>query len=288
MGYRDQICVILILSLVIFALIPGLPLLANDKVNPHWTGEHCVECHIDETGGVLTVSVEDVTIDSELEARKLDLKPGDYLCLRIGDSGHGMPKEIKQRIFEPFFTTKGLNKGTGMGLAVVHGIVKNHGGAIGVQSEPSKGTTFKVFLPIIQSEKDPGADPGTRLPTGNERILLVDDEKALVDLGCQILERLGYSVVARTSSVEALNLFKTRPDHFDLVITDMTMPNLTGDKLAAEMMSIRHDIPVVLCTGFSDQITEEKAGDMGIRKFVHKPIVMPVLAETVRSALDEL
>jgi PAS domain S-box-containing protein len=239
-----------------------------------------------ETGGVLEVGLEDVTIDSGFEARKLDVKPGAYLCLKVGDTGHGMPEEIRQRIFEPFFTTKGRDKGTGMGLAVVHGIVKSHGGGIHVQSKPGTGTIFEVFLPIIQSEENTGVNTGNRLATGNERVLLVDDEKSLVDLGRQMLERLGYSVACRTSSVEALELFKTRPDSFDLVITDMTMPNLTGDRLAIELINIRPDIPIILCTGFSDQINEHKAGEMGIRKFILKPIVMTVLAETVRSALD--
>jgi CheY-like chemotaxis protein len=238
------------------------------------------------SGGVLEISLEDVVIDSEFEARKLDVSPGAYLCLKVGDSGHGMLDDVRQRIFEPFFTTKGRDKGTGLGLAVVHGIVKNHGGAISVHSKPGKGTTFEAFLPIIQNEKNACTDKNNQLPTGNERILLVDDEEALVDLGRQILERLGYSVVSRTSSVAALNLFKTRPTHFDLVITDMTMPNLTGDKLAAEILNVRPDIPIILCTGFSDQISEDKAKRMGIRKFIFKPIVMTDLAETVRSALD--
>jgi CheY-like chemotaxis protein/two-component sensor histidine kinase len=239
-----------------------------------------------ETGGILEVGLKDVTIGSEFEARKLGLEPGTYLCLTIGDTGHGMPEEVRQRIFEPFFTTKGRNEGTGMGLAVVHGIVKNHGGALRVESKPGTGTTFEVFLPTIHSEEDLRADTATLLPSGNERILFVDDEKALVDLGCQMLERLGYSVVTRTSSVEALKLFKTRADHFDLVITDMTMPNLTGDKLASEILRIRPEIPVVLCTGFSDQITENRARKIGIRKFILKPVVMTILAQNVRLALD--
>jgi PAS domain S-box-containing protein len=239
-----------------------------------------------DTGGILKVSLSNVAIDSEFEARRLGINTGEYLCLRVGDTGHGIPAEVMGRIFDPFFTTKERDKGTGMGLSVVHGIIKSHRGAITVQSEVNIGTTFKVLLPIIQSQVHPSADSGDGLPTGNERILFVDDEKILADLGRQMLGRLGYSAECRTSSIEALELFKTRPDQFDLVITDMTMPNLTGEKLAQQLMSIRPDIPVILCTGFSEQITEEKAKKMGIRKYIFKPMVMNKLAQTVREVLD--
>lgn len=239
------------------------------------------------TGGTLEISLTDLAIDSTLEARKLDLIPGDFVCLKISDTGHGIPEDVKARIFEPFFTTKGRDKGTGMGLSVVHGIVKSHGGAVSVQSQPGKGSTFEVFLPKIVNRVTTEIDDTAPLPTGAERILFVDDEKALVDLGHKMLEHLGYSVECRTSSIEALELFRAQPHNFDLVITDMTMPNLTGEKLAAELMTVRPDIPIILCTGFSEQITEEKAQKMGIRKFVLKPIVMGTLARTVREVLDQ-
>jgi PAS domain S-box-containing protein len=240
-----------------------------------------------DTGGTLTIALSDAAIDSEFEARKLGIESGDYLCLHVADTGQGMPEKIMKRIFDPFFTTKDVDKGTGMGLAVVHGIVKSHGGAISVQSEPGRGTAFDIFLPIIQSRTAPFADRSSALATGHERILFVDDEKTLADLGRQMLERLGYSVECRTSSIEALGLFKTRPDQFDLVITDMTMPNLTGEKLARQLMQIRADIPVILCTGFSERISEEKAREMGIREFILKPLVMDKLAGAVRSVLDQ-
>ena len=239
-----------------------------------------------ESGGLLAVSLDDVTIDSEIEARKLDVRPGDYIRLQVRDNGHGMPDEIKSRIFDPFFTTKERGKGTGMGLAVVHGIVKSHRGAVIVQSRPGEGTCFDVYLPVSQHEVKLKSATVIELPTGTERVLLVDDEKTLVDLGCQMLERLGYRVESRTGSLEALALFKSQPTAFDLVITDMTMPNLTGEKLARELMEIRPDIPVILCTGFSEQISEERAKELGIREYILKPLLMSTLAVTVRKVLD--
>ena len=232
------------------------------------------------------MSLSDVTIDSEIEAGQLGISPGAYLRLEVSDTGDGMMAEVKERIFDPFYTTKEIGKGTGMGLSVVHGIVKSHRGAIAVKSEPGKGTIFEVFLPVSQNIVKITTDAGDELPTGNEHILLIDDEKALVDLGRQMLERLGYSVESRTSSIEALEMFKTRSDEFDLVITDMTMPNLTGEKLAAELMKIRADVPVILCTGFSEQISEEHAKEMGIKEFILKPLLMNKLAGTVRAVLD--
>ena len=248
----------------------------------------CTNAHhaMQATGGVLKVSLKDESIDSEFEARKLGLQPGDCLCLKISDNGHGMPAEVKARIFEPFYTTKERDKGTGMGLAVVHGIIKGHGGAITVSSEPGQGTTFEIYLPIIRTTRKYTAGAAAKLPGGDERILFVDDEKVLVDLACTMMARLGYTVTGRTSSIEALELFKDQSETFDLVITDMTMPNLTGEKLAQELISIRSDIPIILCTGFSEQINEDKAKKMGIREFILKPLVTANLAKAIRAALD--
>ena len=198
-----------------------------------------------------------------------------------------MTPEVLKRVFDPYFTTKEVGKGTGLGLAVVHGIVKSHEGGIAVSSEPGKGTTFDIYLPRVDAFESPSATDKIEpiIPGGHERVLFVDDEKAIVEIGQEILERLGYQVVVRTSSIEALELFRAKPDQFDLVITDMTMPNMTGDRLAQELLRIRPGIPIILCTGFSERITEEKAKAMGIGEFVMKPLVMKDLAKAMWSAL---
>jgi len=194
---------------------------------------------------------------------------------------------MTERIFEPYFTTKEKGDGTGLGLSVAHGIVNAHGGTITVYSEPGKGTTFHVYLPVILLEEREKKKSEESLPTGSERILIVDDEQALVEIGRQMLERLGYEVVTQKSSIEALELFRAEPDRFDLVITDMTMPHMTGDKLAQKLMKIRPDIPIILCTGHSRLVSKEKAKDMGIKAFIMKPLSTRVMAETVREVLDE-
>jgi len=176
-----------------------------------------------------------------------------------------------------------------MGLALVHGIVKSYGGAITVQSEVGKGTSFHVYLPLVEDDMDilETAHDSVQLPTGTERILFVDDEKAAVDVMQLMLEKLGYKVTARTSSIEALEVFRNKPQEFDLVITDQTMPNMTGKDLAKKLMVIRHDIPVILCTGFSEKIDERRATEMGISALVMKPIVMGQIAQTIRKVLDK-
>ena len=240
-----------------------------------------------EDGGVLTVELANVEIDDLSASRHLDLNAGSYLRLTVSDTGYGMTSEIMERIFDPYYTTKDTGEGTGLGLSVAQGIVKAHGGTIIVYSEPGNGTTFHVYLPIIQeAEKAEKEESKAPLPTGSERILFIDDEQILIDLGHQMLERLGYEVVTKRSSIEALELFRAEPDRFDLVITDMTMPHMTGDKLAQKLIKIRPDIPIILCTGHSKQISEEKAKDMGIRAFVMKPILGRTIAEAVRKALD--
>jgi CheY-like chemotaxis protein len=238
-------------------------------------------------GGQLKIDLSDVVLGGSFIEQHPYLSPGAYIKLRVIDTGHGMEKAILDRIFDPFFTTKERGEGTGMGLAVVLGIVKSHGGAITVESEVGKGSIFNVFLPVILQEVDHEVKTRGPIPTGTERILFIDDEKSLVDLGQQILERLGYKVTIRTSSVEALELFMEQPEKFDLVITDMTMPNMTGDELAGKLMNIRADIPVILCTGYSERISRERAHRLGIKEFILKPIVMRELAKTVRGVLDK-
>jgi PAS domain S-box-containing protein len=241
-----------------------------------------------EDGGTLAVSLTETEITGKVVTQNGSaLQPGRYLRLTVSDTGPGIEPPVVERIFEPYFTTKEKGEGTGLGLAVVHGIVKAHGGSIQVQSERGKGSTFVVYLPKADAELGKETEKGMGpLPTGNERILFVDDEKPVVDLGRQFLQHLGYEVVARTSSIEALEAFRTSPDAFDLVITDMTMPNMTGDRLAKEILRIRPDCPIILCTGFSEKISEASAKKIGIRVFLMKPLVLDQLAWTVRSALE--
>jgi PAS domain S-box-containing protein len=240
-----------------------------------------------DRGGVLTIGLFDVSLDSESASSHPNLKPGPYINLIVSDTGIGISSEIIRKIFDPFFTTKEKGEGTGMGLSVVHGIVRSHGGDIYVYSEPGKGSTFKVFLPAIKRSIKPEERVDVPIPTGTERILFIDDEPAIAKVGAQILESLGYNVVTRTSSIESLELFKVQKDRFDLVITDMTMPHMTGEKLAEEFMKIKSDIPVILCTGFSSRIDEQEALSIGIRAFISKPIFKREIAEAVRRVLDK-
>jgi PAS domain S-box-containing protein len=242
---------------------------------------------MDKTGGVLSVSLKKVAIDTAT-ASDLDLSPGPYLRLTISDTGHGMIPATKERIFEPYYTTKVIGRGTGLGLSVVHGIVNSHRGVITCESEPGEGTTFDVYLPEIEiGTVEAESRNGEPLQTGTECILFIDDEPALVDLAKKILIKLGYDVVTKTSSVEALELFQENPKKYDLVISDMTMPGMTGDKLLLKIMEIRHDIPIILCTGYSEHVSEEEAKRIGIREYVMKPLKMKDLAKTIRKVLDE-
>ena len=240
-----------------------------------------------DNGGVLQVSLEDTYIDADAVAEHPGLKPGPYVRLSVSDTGPGIDEAIKEKICNPFFTTKGPGEGTGMGLAVVHGIVESHKGKITVENNPGRGATFHVLLPKYESKIQHEAEKVQAVLTGNERILFVDDEKMLVNMGQQMLSGLGYEVVGRTSSVEALEAFRAQPDKFDLVITDLTMPNMTGEQLARELTTIRDDLPVILCTGYSEMMSEEKAKSSGIDAFAMKPVVMKDMAETIRRVLDQ-
>ena len=240
-----------------------------------------------EEGGVLDVNIEDVILDEKTVTQYEDLSPGNHVKLTVKDTGHGINPEIIDRIFDPYFTTKGIIEGTGMGLAVVHGIVKNHDGAITVNSEPGKGVVVEVLFPITEAETEPEDVEPDDLPTGDEKVLFVDDEESLLKMGHLMLVHLGYQVETKTNPDEALELFRSKPDEFDLVITDMTMPQMTGDKLAQKLMEIRHDIPIIISTGFSEKLDEDKAKKMGITAFAMKPLVMRDLAVAARKALDE-
>ena len=239
-----------------------------------------------ERGGVLEIGLENTVLDSDPSNRHAGLKPGPFVCLTVSDTGHGMTPEVLERIFDPFFTTKEIAEGTGMGLAVTHGIVNGAGGTIYAYSEANKGSTFKVLLPMIERRLEPEQRPETVIAGGNEHILFVDDELTLVDMGRQMLQSYGYKVTTCTGSIEALDMFRNDPSRFDLVITDMTMPNMTGDKLARALMKLRPDLPVILCTGFSINITEESATKLRIRALVMKPLLMYQIAATVRRVLD--
>lgn len=237
-------------------------------------------------GGILDINLKEVKLDSEFAAQHPGIVPGAYINLNVGDTGHGIPAEIQDRIFDPFFTTRGKVEGTGMGLSVVHGIVTSHGGAMTVASEPGTGSVFSVFLPVIEEWFELETEVEKTILKGTERILFIDDEEPLTDMGKRMLESLGYDVVATTSSIEALELFKAQADRFDLVITDLTMPHMTGENLAKELMQIRPDVPVILCTGFSARIDEKKAMAMGIRAFISKPILKHEIAKIIRAVID--
>ena len=242
---------------------------------------------MEETGGILEIGTQDVFLDESSSLITQDLIPGKYLNITVRDTGRGINPEILDRIFDPYFPTKAIGKGTGMGLAVVHGIVKSHGGTITVKSQIAKGTTFSILLPVIEEKPLPEAEPLGELPTGNERILFVDDDASMVNVVRYRLERMGYQVDARTSSVDALEVFRNHSSQFDLVISDMTMPQMTGDQLVKEILKVRPDIPTILCTGFSEKIDEEKAKKIGFHKYIEKPFDRRNLAMLVRQTLDE-
>ncbi len=241
-----------------------------------------------EKGGTLAIELMQVEIEpGDSKVSSLHLNPGNYVVLTISDTGTGMTRAVRERIFEPYYTTKKHGEGTGMGLALVHGIVNKHEGHVSVYSEPGKGTSFQVYLPRIMASSTEEEEEGFEsIPTGNERILLIDDEEELVRLEKRILENLGYKVTSVTNSDEALDMFKAQADKYDLVMTDMTMPNLTGIELAQYFMEIKPDIPIILCTGFSELINREKAIALGVREYVMKPIVRKELAIVVRKVLD--
>lgn len=234
-------------------------------------------------GGRIKISLNKIQPDTDLK-----LPPGDYICLSVNDNGIGISDTIKDKIFEPYYTTKGIGKGSGLGLSVVHGIVKNYKGGIEVKSSHEKGTTFNIFLPIVENdvEIENEQEKENKL-FGNERILFVDDEKSIVKLGVRSLEKMGYTVAGIESSIEAFALFKSKPNNFDLVITDMAMPGMEGTELSQKIFEIRPDMPIILCSGFSNKIDKEKAKKLNIKSFIDKPILMGALVKEVRGILDK-
>ncbi len=238
-------------------------------------------------GGVLSISLSSIETDATLIALYPLLKPGPYVRLTVGDTGHGMEKSVSERIFDPYFTTKKVGEGTGMGLAVVQGIIKSLGGAISVYSEPGQGTTFHIFLPKVRGIDTSQVSSEERSGGGTERILFVEDEKMLAELGQELLGSLGYTVTVALDGIEALRLFQSVPQAFDLVITDMTMPGLTGQDLARVMLAISPDLPIILCTGFSELIDEKQAKEHGIRGYVMKPYAASSLNKTIREVLTK-
>jgi PAS domain S-box-containing protein len=240
-----------------------------------------------ETGGALYVRLEAIRLPTEDTAAPPGLGAGPYVRLTVRDTGHGMLPAIQDRIFEPFFTTKGPGEGTGMGLAVVHGIIASHGGAITVESAPGSGTTAQVYLPESAALPVASPRPEALVLHGRARILFVDDEAALAELGHALLTTLGYEVVAVTSSLEALAVFQATPERFDLVMTDYTMPQLTGEALAQALRGIRPTLPIILCTGFSETMTAGKAQILGIDAFCLKPVSLQELDQTIRRVLRQ-
>ncbi len=240
-----------------------------------------------ETGGRLEVELKEVALDSAQAAGFPEITPGQYLKLTVSDTGPGMSPEILERIFEPFFTTKSREEGTGLGLSVVHGIVKNHQGAVRVSSKPGEGAVFTIYLPVFEESPEQEIYGEGDIPIGTEHVLFVDDEKSIIRMAEKQIRSLGYEVTTSDGSVEALELFRKRPGEFDLVITDMTMPHMKGDELAGRLISIRPDIPVILCTGFNPDIQNDNSKKTCIRAVLQKPILKRDLAVKIREVLDD-
>jgi CheY-like chemotaxis protein len=238
-----------------------------------------------QKGGTLGIGVTNIDFEPDSPVLDENVDPGEYVQLTVTDTGIGMAPDMMKRIFDPFFTTKGVGKGTGMGLAVVYGIVKSLGGTVAVESEPGAGSTFRISLPVARTDKKPKGSVIQEAPKGKERILFVDDEELLMEWGEAALERLGYSVTALTNSTRAHDLFFSDPSAFDLVILDQTMPGLTGLQLSRKLLAIRENIPIILCTGHSESVTPEKAREAGIKEFLMKPLGKQRLAEVIRRVL---
>jgi len=242
---------------------------------------------MEEKGGELKISLKKTDIRAEDYPHEPDLSSGMFIELTVQDSGPGIDPTILGKIFDPYFTTKEIGKGTGMGLSIIHGIVKAHRGLITVESSPAQGTAFHVSFPAIEKEQIEVISSPVPITQGKGNILFVDDEQLLIDMSTSMLERLGYTVTARKSGFEAMEIFRNQPQNFDLVITDQTMPGITGADLARQLLHIRPDIPIILCTGYSTIISEKKAKAMGIREFALKPLVKKDIAALINKIFNK-
>jgi PAS domain S-box-containing protein len=239
-----------------------------------------------ESGGLITVSLDNIDVVDGGMTGYPDMKSGKYLRLSVSDTGQGIQDDILDKIFDPYFTTKKFGEGTGMGLAITHGIIKSHGGTIAVESEPGKGATFNIFFPVIEADIRIENEYEMFCPSGTERILFVDDEKPIADAMKLILSRLGYEVTSKVDSLDALKLFRENNESFDLMITDLVMPHMTGLELSKEVFNIKPEMPIILCTGYSETIDDEMMNEAGIRYRTTKPLVMTEMANVIRDALD--
>ncbi|MBU0944625.1 MAG: PAS domain S-box protein [Proteobacteria bacterium] len=242
-----------------------------------------------DTDGTILVSLKELEITADDPVLGGEVSPGDYLHLEVSDTGLGIAREIREKIFEPYFTTKKVWEGTGLGLAVVHGIVQNHGGYISVDSALGHGATFHVYLPTVESNTaaEDVSETSSILLGKSAHVLFVDDEVALMGLAKKMFTRYGYRISTFSDPVQALESFTAEPDQYDLIITDMSMPHLTGDRLAKKVLQIRPNLPVILCTGYSEKMNKEKALALGIRKYFQKPLIMSELVQCVQQILEE-
>ncbi|MEN8256911.1 MAG: PAS domain S-box protein [Thermodesulfobacteriota bacterium] len=241
---------------------------------------------MEETGGTLSIALKNVQIGKENQQPSLKIEPGEYIEMTVADTGSGIGPDIIEKIFDPYFTTKEIGRGTGMGLAIIHGIIADYGGAITVESDLGRGTSFHVYFPVVDQEESPLVKDSVEFSQGNEHVLFIDDEELLAELGQAMLERLGYQVTVRRSSLEALETFQNNPHSFDVIITDQTMPGMTGSDLARLMLQVRPDIPIILCTGYSNLIDEETAKSFGIKEFALKPLTTGLISSLLRKVLN--
>ena len=238
-------------------------------------------------GGTLTISVEKKILSQDDLATEPDLQPGAFVQLSVRDTGEGILPEIRERIFDPFFTTKEVGKGTGLGLSMVYSIVKSCNGSIACDSRVGEGTEFRILLPVLEGQSLHKSESTDVTPHGKEHILFIDDEEMLAELGLAILTRLGYHVTIRRNSLDALETFQNQPDAFNLIITDQTMPGMTGVDLARRILQIRPQMPIILCTGYSSLISEDKAKAAGIKGFAYKPLEKKEIGALIRKVLNE-